>query len=350
MNSINWKKRLEQIFWILIGIGTVVLLGAAMQKKDKKACSDVEIEISGAEKEVFIDKNDVMDLLNSNGAIVGKPIGQIDLRALESAIEKNKWVKNADMFFDNSQLLKVRIEEREPIARIFTANGNSFYVDSTGFRLPLSDKLSARVPMVTNFPSDRDMLALSDSSMLMNVVRLGKFVLADSFRMAQVAQIDILPNANFEIIPTWGNQTIELGDAGDLENKFNRLNTFYKNAWLQNGINTYEKLMIQYDNQVVGIRRGAAKAVSDSVKLNKIMSSQLLLNKDSTRLNAIVIKPKPTIKDSVALAGKTNKKSLVGVKQNKVTNKSLSNGRSGLKAQQKPVLKRQPKAVMQKAE
>jgi cell division protein FtsQ len=353
MKNINWKKRLEQALWLLIGAGTIVLLGAAIQKKDKKACANVEIEITGAEKDMFIDENDVLNLLNSNGNIIGKEIGKVDLRSLETALEKNRWIKNAEMFFDNNQLLKVRIEEREPVARVFTASDNSFYVDSMALRLPLSDKLSARVPVFTNFPSDKDTLASSDSAMLWSVVKLGKYVLADSFRMAQVSQIDILPDANFEVIPTIGDQIIELGDANDLEKKFSRLNTFYKQAWLQNGMNSYEKLYVQYDNQVVAVKKGVSKILLDSAR------SKIMMNVVNTGMNSVydsvkiaVSKPVPVRKDSVTVVKKINNKNVVGIKQNKVSNKSLSSGRSGVAGNIKPkktkLLKQQPKAVMKK--
>jgi len=353
MKNINWKKRLEQALWLLIGAGTIVLLGAAIQKKDKKACANVEIEITGAEKDMFIDENDVLNLLNSNGNIIGKEIGKVDLRSLETALERNRWIKNAEMFFDNNQLLKVRIEEREPVARVFTASDNSFYVDSMALRLPLSDKLSARVPVFTNFPSDKDTLASSDSAMLWSVVKLGKYVLADSFRMAQVSQIDILPDANFEVIPTIGDQIIELGDANDLEKKFSRLNTFYKQAWLQNGMNSYEKLYVQYDNQVVAVKKGVSKILLDSAR------SKIMMNVVNTGMNSVydsvkiaVSKPVPVRKDSVTVVKKINNKNVVGIKQNKVSNKSLSSGRSGVAGNIKPkktkLLKQQPKAVMKK--
>jgi cell division protein FtsQ len=54
------------------------------------------------------------------------------------------------LFFDNNEVLQVVIDEREPIARIFTVAGNSYYIDSSLERLPLSDKMSARLPVFTN--------------------------------------------------------------------------------------------------------------------------------------------------------------------------------------------------------
>ena len=85
------------------------------------------------------------------------------------------------------------IEEREPIARVFTLQGSSFYIDSSCMRLPLSDKLSARVPMFTSFPSDKKILSRPDSLVLNDVKQIAQYIQQDSFLMAQVAQIDITP-------------------------------------------------------------------------------------------------------------------------------------------------------------
>jgi cell division protein FtsQ len=82
---------------------------------------------------------------------------------MEAMVEKNPWVSNAEMFLDNNQVLQVRIEERQPVARVFTLDGNSFYLDSAALRLPLSDKISARVPMFTRFPIGKPVLAKPDS-------------------------------------------------------------------------------------------------------------------------------------------------------------------------------------------
>lgn len=127
-------------------------------------------------------------------------------------------------------------------------------MDSSGMRLPLSEKLSARVPMFTGFPSDNIKLSKPDSVLLKDIVKIGAFVLADSFWMAQVAQIDIEPGRRYELIPIVGDHVVAIGNAEDLDAKFNRLYTFYKQAWLQKGIHYYERLNVQFDKQVVAVK------------------------------------------------------------------------------------------------
>lgn len=351
LNPLFWRG-LGRLVWLLIGVGTIILFGAALQKKDHKLCRDVKIEITGTEKDIFIDDKDVLDLINSNGNITAKNLSTIDLKNLEAALEKKLWIKNAEMFFDNHQLLHVNIEERQPIARVFSAEGNSFYVDSLAIRLPLSDKLSARVPVFTNFPSNKEILSQSDSAMLENVIKIGKYIIGDSFWMAQVAQIYITPSATFEIIPTLGNQIIELGNADDLENKFNRLHGFYKQIWLQNGINKYEKIEVQFDNQIVAVKRGVAKALVDSAKAKQAMDEWLKQNAIHGKPDSVTSIPKNNAFKKTLLKENKNEivinKNLSSGKQNKVVNKSLSDRRKIVQPKKVDEKNAKPKAVMKK--
>lgn len=365
MRKYNWKKILVNTLWVLAGIGAIVLLGAAMQQKNRKRCTGVKIEITGAERHMFIDEKDVMEMLKTMGAITGTSMASLNLRQMESMVEKNPWVKNAEMFLDNTQVLQVSIEERQPVARVFTLGGNSFYLDSNSMRLPLSDKLSARVPIFTGFPSDKEVLSKPDSALLDKVVQVGKYILADSFWMAQVAQVDITPQSGFELVPVVGDHIVVMGDAEDLNRKFTRLNTFYQQAWLQHGISTYERLDIQYDNQVVAIRKGTMKARVDSARVHALMQGMMegvaLGLLDSTRINNPVPLNRPVvIKDSVvktrpvtapakAVVANTNSTPVVN---NKGTNKPLSNVKKATAKKtvtRKPAAKKKtPRAVMNK--
>ena len=287
----NWKKKIIQVLWILAGLGAIVLFGAAMQQKNRKVCTDVKVEIFGVEEHLFIDETEVKEIISSDASIKNMPMNTIDLRGIETTLESTPWVKNAELFFDNKQVLQIKIIERQPVARVFTVQGVSFYLDSAGVRLPLSEKLSARVPMFTNFPSDKVVMAKPDSLLLQSVVSLGKYIMADSFWMAQTAQIAITPQATFEIVPTIGDQIIVLGTADDLNEKFTRLYTFYKKAWLQNGMNTYEKLDVQYANQVVAVRKGTAKMAVDSAMTNQLLELALRNNLSAVSDTAKLIKP-----------------------------------------------------------
>ena len=340
----KFKKQIVQVLWLLVGAGTIVLFGAAMQKKNHKVCVSIKVEILGVDEHLFIDENDVLDIINSNSVVTNKSITDINLQATESTLETTPWVKNAELFFDNKQVLQVVITERQPIARLFTMQGSSFYIDSAGLRLPLSDKLSARVPMFTNFPSDKAILAKPDSLLLQSVVAMGKYIIADSFWMAQTAQIAITPQATFEIVPTIGNQLIAFGTADNLDKKFTRLLQFYKNAWLQNGINKYEKLDVQYNNQVVAVKTNASQIFVDSAKAKETLLP--------TMQNGQVVVADTITKSKQTVINNTSKKiekqlDKLVLKKNLADNK-INNNKSktnSLSIVNKPVVAK-PKAIM----
>lgn len=347
MNKIAWKKRLIQAVWILAGIGTIVLMGAAMQHKNRKKCTDIKIEISGIEEHMFIDEKDVLDLIQSKGKVTEIAVAALDLRRMETSLETNPWVRNAEMYIDNQQVLQVLIEERQPVARVFTTQGGSFYLDSSGMRLPLSEKLSARVPMFTGFPSDNIKLSKPDSVLLKDIVKIGAFVLADSFWMAQVAQIDIEPGRRYELIPIVGDHVVAIGNAEDLDAKFNRLYTFYKQAWLQKGIHYYERLNVQFDKQVVAVKRGAAAMRQDSTAALALIrqmtdpqtSVPVTVVKDSiSKPNPVLMVEKP-VQEKAAVKTITNN-------NNKINTNPLS--KKVTTDQKKEVVK--SKAVMKKNE
>lgn len=250
MKNLNWKKIFINTVWVLSLIGVLVLLGASIRQKKNKRIQGVVVEIKGAEKHMFIDEQDVLNIINESAPVIGRPLRGVKLRKLEHLVEKNPWVNNAEMFFDNQYLLQVNIVEKEPIARVFETNGQSYYLDTAMNKLPLSNKLSARVPVFTGFPSTKKI----DTALVQSVIQLATLVNADSFLTAQIAQIDIIPNRQFEMIPVIGDHLIAFGDVADAADKLNRLKAFYQAAWLQHGLNTYKVISLKYKGQVVGIK------------------------------------------------------------------------------------------------
>jgi cell division protein FtsQ len=132
------KNILLAILWIAIGTGTTVLLVAAIQKKDEQHCSGVNINISGVSNNFFVDKKDILHIINSiaGGSPTGKAIGSFNLKAIEKELQKSTWIKNAQLFFDNNEMLQVNVLEREPVVRVFTSSGTTFYLDSSVAMLP----------------------------------------------------------------------------------------------------------------------------------------------------------------------------------------------------------------------
>ena len=269
--SSNIRKILFISFWCIVGAGILVMLIAAMRVKKEKVCSGYTIDIQSGSNQYFLDKKDIEGLLTSNGSsqLKGKALKNFDLKKMEEMLERNLWVSDAELFFDNDEELRIKIKEREPIARIFTSLGDSYYIDSALVKLPLSDKFSARLPVFTSFPSNAPKFSKADKELLTEIKQMANFIRADSFWMAQVAQVDITPSRTFEIIPSVGNQVIEFGTAEGLEKKFRRLFIFYQQVISKIGFTKYEKIRAQYEGQIVGVMKEVPMTKADSLQALK---------------------------------------------------------------------------------
>lgn len=305
------KKVLFIVIWICIGGGMITLLLAAINKKNKGACRDYSITIKGAENNFFIDKNDVEQMLKKElkTNIKGMPVASFNLHRLEQVLGNNTWVSNAELYFDNNDILHITIIEKEPVARIFTTGTASFYIDSAGEKMPLSDKLSARVPVFTGFP-DKKLLSARDSVLLNDVRITARYIINDPFWMSQVAQIDITPERTLEMMPVVGNHTVKLGNAEHIDKKFRRLLVFYKQVLSKAGFDKYKLIDVQFEGQVVASKYEAEKG--DTAQLRK--NVEKLLQQSRNMQNDTVLKAVPVVtgkyiveKDSAAVSASPNK-------------------------------------------
>jgi cell division protein FtsQ len=300
------KKTIRKVLvlsaWTLVGCGMTVLLIAANRKQDQHFCRQVVVSIKSESDKFYIDKGDILKTLQAEtaGKLINQPVTAFNLSRLEKKLENGVWVSDAELYFDSRDVLHVLIKEREPIARVFTTAGTSFYIDSTGKKLPLLDKVSVRVPVVTNFTAAKKFNA-KDSAILKGVTGLLQYISAHSFWSVQIAQIDITPSGTFEAIPVVGNHIIKLGTAERIEEKLQRLFVFYKQVLSKTGFDKYAVLDVQYKGQVVA---GPKNTVSkmDSIQLQKNIKELI----DKTKLQvlndsiALVQKAQLFLKDTVA--------------------------------------------------
>ncbi len=269
----SFKTIMLAILWIALGGATIFLLAAAIKSKPRHVCKGVEINIQGVSNNFFVDKKDILNTIENfqQGKPVGKAIGDFNLHKIEQELGKNVWIRSAEMFFDNNEVLQVVVNEREPVARVFTTAGTTFYIDEELAMLPLSDKFSARLPVFTNFPSDKKILSKTDSSLLNDIKTISLALQKDSFCMAMVEQVDITKERIFEMIPKIGNQLIVFGDGTDTDIKLQKLKLFYKEVMAKAGWNNYSVIDVQYNNQVVAKRRGAEDVAADSLRTLQLM-------------------------------------------------------------------------------
>jgi len=363
------KKILFVTVWLCIGAGMFILLLAAISNKKRGHCSQYAINVKGSEKNSFIDAKDVEALLMkaTKGKIKDQPVSSFNLFELEAMLEDNTWVSKAELYFDSQDVLHVMVTEKEPVARIFTIDGNSFYIDSIGRKIPLSDKMSARVPVFTGFTGKKKLNSI-DSILFNNVRTTANYIMRNPFWLAQVAQIDITPDRNFEMIPVVGNHLVKIGDGDNIEMKFKNLKIFYTQVLSKTGFDKYKIIDVRFRGQVVAskqignenidsiqLRKNVEKLLQQSIEAEtdtvlKVSPSPVKLEKDpeddgASELNAIEINipekiPNPNpLKSSVPTPASSVKQTVEKSKKGKIELKNKDTE-----------VKKIPKAIMPKRE
>lgn len=271
--SIN-KQLLKQVFtillWICIGSGITVLLISAVNKEQKNSCKEVVVEFNDDLPFRMLDEDEIIYTLwpaarNSNP--VGKSIHSLDLFALEKQLEKNPWVRDADLYFDQLKKLHLRVEQRNPVARLFTPAGNSFFIDDEYTLLPVKLTDAVSLPVFTNFTQLSNSPSVADTILMKRIVSLSQYIKQDSLWMAQVEQVNINSDLIFEVMTQMGDQVVNLGLRTDWSKMFSKLKVLYKRISEEGNWSKYAQIDLQYKDQAVCIKSGTNYEVIDTTKL-----------------------------------------------------------------------------------
>ncbi|WP_460217895.1 cell division protein FtsQ/DivIB [Psychroserpens sp. MEBiC05023] len=190
---------------------------------------------------LFVTHQTVSKLLIQNQeSVTNKPKDIIDLNELESALNSNPMIKQAQVFMSVDGLITAEIEQKKPIARVST--NASYYIDETGSFMPLSTNYTARVPLVTGYIEKND---------LANVHAVATKVQNDEFLLKHVVEIHQNQDKTIDLKFRSHDFKIHLGNLKLLDKKINNLKAFYKKAMKDKMLDDYKLVNLKFDKQVI---------------------------------------------------------------------------------------------------
>lgn len=270
-----WRKSIRLAGWVLLGTGTLSLLVAAMNVGSSRKCAGLDISYASGSDGSRVSQSDVLGWLGiaSPASVRDMNLSQLDLRAMERRMEKEPWVRDAEIYVDRNRVLHVNLQEREPIARIFTTEGLSFFIDSSMGMVPLNPSHSPRVTVFTGLPVNGRAWRRRDSLIISEVREIAIRIASDSLMSALVEQVDLDPARGFVMVPKVGEHVVVLGDAKDIEDKVRRLKIFYQQVLSHTGWSMYREVDLRFRGQVVAlpthpapVARPASSTVADSAE------------------------------------------------------------------------------------
>jgi cell division protein FtsQ len=249
---IDWKFVLKCFAWIICLGGIVTLMSFVSVKKNTVKVTNIKILIPGADN--FIEREEIDAILKQNeGQLIGRNLEDINLHAIEQTIKANPYIALSTIYADMDGVIHIEISQRQPLLRIINSNGQDFYIDKNGLKMPVSVNFTANVVVANghimeHFTGKVDTLI---TKMASDLYKTALFLKKDTLWDSQIEQIFVNDKDDIELIPRVGNQRIILGNADSLQTKMTNLLTFYKEAMPKVGWDTYKTINIKYTNQVV---------------------------------------------------------------------------------------------------
>ena len=222
-------------------LGLVVFLYALSSfKNNSRPVSSVNVQFTG-EDNVFITSEMVNKLLiQSQKKLYFLPKDAIDLKETEFLLESNDMIKSAQVYLTVNGEVRVKVEQKRPIARV--DSDDVFYIDEDGFRMPLSSQHSARVPLAYGIVDEAD---------LETVYKVALTVYKDSFLKTYVTEIHQNENKEISLKLRLLDFEVLVGTLDNLEIKLQNLKAFYQKAKKDTMLDVYKSVNLQFENQVV---------------------------------------------------------------------------------------------------
>ncbi|MEO9484072.1 MAG: cell division protein FtsQ [Ekhidna sp.] len=247
------EEKKNILIYSFSGLLLLSLITFAGIKNNSRKIDEVNVEILEQDGIFFTDQLEIVDLMTDKSAdyVIGVEMGDIEPKVLEERVESNPFVKDAQVYRDLKGNLQVRVEQSKPIARLFINGKNDRYIDSDGRVLPINAKHTARVPLMeTDFEFGWEN-NLNESTYGTQVFELLMYIEKNEFWKAQIAHILIKKDGEIELYPQVTKQTIEFGMPVDFDRKFSKLMTFYKEILPKKGWNTYDRVNLKFENQII---------------------------------------------------------------------------------------------------
>lgn len=247
------KGKKDIFIYSFTGLVVLTLLTFTGLKNAERKVNEVSISIAQEDGIFFTDQSEVMNLLTLDATdfIVGAEVSDLNIRALEARIEKNPFIKDAQVYRDLKGNVQVSVKQSKPIARVLIEGGQDKYIDEDGSVLPVNAKHTARVPLLeTTFEFNWNE-NLKESNYGTKLFELLKYLERDDFWKAQIAQVIVLENGDVELLPQVTKQKVLFGKPETIEAKFDRLMVFYKEILPKKGWNSYRLVNLKFDNQII---------------------------------------------------------------------------------------------------
>lgn len=235
---------------------------------------DIHISIEYPDSIVLLTEEDVREeLLSEKFVDMFTLMDRVDTDSVERYFASNHYVDSIEVYKCESGEVVIDIVQRSPICRLVAPDGDSYFYDQDGSRLPINLAHPCRVPIVTcdttmimsllEVEESEKKYAKSDKKVaenynfLDNLLNFVMFIRDDAFWSRQIVQINLSREGEVELVPRVGCHIVVLCDIEDLANgevNLQKLGRFYRRAMSEEMWSTVTSVNLKYRDQVVCLR------------------------------------------------------------------------------------------------
>lgn len=238
------KKILLSIVMLAILCYLLIAITAFNVKPANLVCQDIDLVIRDSVHAGFITKKEVTAILTKNKVHpIGKQLEEVDLKMLEKILGNHPLIDQVECYKTPGGKVYVAVTQRIPVLRVFSADGESYFVDNKGTVISPEVKCIAHLPVVTG--------DVEKSFALTDLYQFALFLQNNTFWDAQIEQINVLKGREIELVPRVGDHIVFLGKIDNYESKLNRLKAFYQKGLNKVGWNKYKRISLEFENQII---------------------------------------------------------------------------------------------------
>jgi cell division protein FtsQ len=247
--QINWKRTLVVVIDLVIAVYLVLAI-SAFNEPDEKAtvCTEVNIQV-GDQEEGLLSPADVKHLLERQRLYpLAQPLQFVSTRDIEESLLANPYVEAVECYKTQNGHVSINLTQRQPVLHVMTAGGEQYYVDERGDILPHS-RLGGNLLVATG--------SFSHKYAQKRLAPVAMQIQADNFWQRQAEQLNVLSDGTLELVPRVGDHIVYLGAPNEVPKKLERLRKFYKYGLSHAGWDRYERISVEFDNQIICKKRNS---------------------------------------------------------------------------------------------
>lgn len=266
MKQLKWLKIIGLFFLFLL---VLFLLYFATRKEKGRAITKPNIVVHVDGGDALLNEQELNDrLLKNHMYTLGAPFNSMNIKKIEGFVRQMEEVKNTRVYKELGGNWSIEVWLRKPIARIFKKDGTSWYLDSEGNVISVTQLHASKLLVISGEIDEplkgEKVTDIINNDSLKNIRKLddcyliSNYVCNDSLLRPLIGQVYIDSIGDFVLIPLLGNQKIIFGSAlskSQVEDKFKRLKVFYKEGIAYEGWKKYSEINVKYDGQIVCRKR-----------------------------------------------------------------------------------------------